>query len=490
MSKRWRSDINGNPIPSDDAYISDSGSDAEDNGVASPALQHASPFCAVPTMASGSSLFVPPPTLQRTLSCHTSSPASSMAASPTSGHMFISVGGNSLTSLLLRQPSNQSDTSLYSPVQSRDGGSLSRAPDHVTFDLPQLADPAQLAAHNVALSQRLMQLEAELRSFKPQTEQQHSSVFTSLNHSSSSAAALPPPSPTLSSATLGFTSVPVLDFSALLQLPPHIVPTPPTLAQGGDAAKMASTVPKGESPFVFASARFGNEVTLLGAAACAGGNADAVTQQVHFACQPMPKSYAPSVDDLRSLVKQQQKELDYFRQTHKSVVLQQGRQQSAAVEKSRADSAEALVLQLQKELSSTSSALSVAENALRSDAAFRSALVKHFPDLASASAVICRIQEMQRRQLQLEAELCTAKQDAASAAAAVTAVKTQLASGTAHLQQQEQQQQALLKKLHAAEAAAAAATAAADARQSVVKMFDFEKFVEVTSSEVLLSRDV
>ena len=273
--------------------------------------------------------------------------------------------------------------------------------------------------------------------------------------------------------------MPVLDFAALLHLPPPISSAAFLSVQSADAALITSV----GVPFVFASARFGNEVTLLGAG---DENADAAKQQEQ---PPPPKPYAASVDDLRSLIKQQQKELDYFRQQHRGVVAQQGRQQLAAVEKARADGAEAVVLQLQSELQAASSALGAAESALRFDTAFRSALVKHFPDLSSASAVISRIQEMQHRQLQLEANVCAAKKEAAAAVAAVTSVTAQLSCANTHLQQQAQQQQELLLRLHGAEAAAAAATAAADARVSVAKMFDFEKFVEVTCGWVPLSVD-
>jgi hypothetical protein len=500
MSKRGRPGDDGTPPPFDEAgaYFADSGSEdngggsgsedngdgsgsenngggssSEDNGGGSGsearvslALPDTSSYFAVPVpaMVSGSSLFNPPPPLLRTSSCHTSSPASSMA-SPPLGPAFASASSSALPSLLLRLPSNQSDSSIYSPVLFKDGGSLSHAPDHAILDSPQQTDPFQLAADNVALSQRLMQLEAELRTLKPKTEQQHGNFFPPLPCPSAAAA---PPLTVVSPATIGFSGVPVLDFTALLQLPPRI--SSAASEHNGDAALMTSV----EVPFVFANARFGNEVTLLGAA---DEKAAVAKQQEH---QPPQKPYAASVDDLRSLIKQQQKELDYFRQQHKSVVAQQGRHQLAAVEKARADSAEATAQQLQGELAVLSSALGATESALRSDTAFRSALVKHFPDLSSASAVISRIQEMQHRQLQLEADICAAKKEAAAAVAAVTSVTAQLSCANTHLQQQEQQQQALLQRLHRAEAAAAAATAAAEARVSITKMFDFETFVEVS----------
>jgi hypothetical protein len=164
---------------------------------------------------------------------------------------------------------------------------------------------------------------------------------------------------------------------------------------------------------------------------------------------------------------------------HKSVALQQRRQQLAAVEKARADSAEAMVLQLQQQLSSATAELSAAESALRSDATFRSAIVKHFPDLASVAAVISKIREMQQTQLQLEDELFAARKQSSSAAAALASAELQLLSATAHQQQLLLQQQALQQQLHKAEAAAAATAASACARQSVLNIFDFEKFVEV-----------
>ena len=100
-------------------------------------------------------------------------------------------------------------------------------------------------------------------------------------------------------------------------------------------------------------------------------------------------------------------------------------------------------------------------------------------DLSSASAVIYRVQEMQQRQLQLESDLCAAKNEAAAATAAGAVLIAQMSSANKFQQQLQVEQQDLLRKLGQAEAAVAAAVAAAAARDSVVKMFDFEKFVEV-----------
>jgi hypothetical protein len=496
MSKRGRSHPNDSTPPTFDeagAYLADSGSDGEDYGGGSGseacaplALPDTSSFFAVPVMTSSASLFAPPPPLERTVSCHTSSPASSMAASPPSGlhSSFMAARGSVGPALLMRHPSNQSDSSMYSPVDCRDNSFLSHAPDHAVSDSVQPSDPSQLAADNLALSQRLVQLEAELRILKPRPEHQQGFFDGSPATLSSVSEAAPVGPP---AAIIGFTGVPVHDFTTVLQLP-----TPPSAAFAtvrADNLESDSTA-AAEFPFVFAKVRFGNEATLPSL----GENVGTITesapqqhQQQHQSQQQQQQiqeqkltPYASSVEDLRALIKQQQKELDYFRHAHKSVVLQQGRQQLASVEKARADSAEALVLQLQQELSTTSSALCAAESALRSDAAYRSAVVKYFPDLASASAVIYRIQEMQQRQLQLEEELCAARKEAAGATAESAAASAQLSSMNAYHQQQQQQQQVLLQQLHKAEAAAAAAAAAVDARQSVVKMFDLEKFVEVT----------
>jgi hypothetical protein len=495
MSKRGRSSPNDSPPPSFDEvgeYLADSGSDGDDRGGGSGsearvslALPDTSSFFAVPS----SSMFAPPPLLERTLSCHTSSPASSMA-SPPLGPAATSSGGGGLPSLFLRQPSNQSnqsDSSLYSPVHYRDGGSLSHAPHSAAFEPVQpLDDSVRLAADNVALTQRLMQLEAELRTLKPRAEEQQLGSFSPMPPPSSSAV-LPAPHSNLP-PNIGFRGVPVLDFTTLLQLPPTLAPVhahapapaPAVQTQDGVQAKLEIA----NFPFVFASAKFGNQVTLLEPCCDLTSKTESIQQQQQqqqttTTTTTAAKPYAADVDDLRALIKQQQKELDYFRHAHKSVVVQQGRLQAAAVEKARADSAEAQVLQLQQQLSATSSALSVAENALRSDAAFRSALVKHFPDLSSASAVIYRVQEMQQRQLQLESDLCAAKNEAAAATAAGAVLGAQMSSANKFQQQLQAEQQDLLQKLGKAEAAAAAAVAAAAARESVVKMFDFEKFVEV-----------
>ena len=86
---------------------------------------------------------------------------------------------------------------------------------------------------------------------------------------------------------------------------------------------------------------------------------------------------------------------------------------------------------------------------------------------------------MQQRQLQLESDLCAAKNEAAAASAAGDVLIAQLSSANKFQQQLQVEQQDLQQKLGKAEAAAAAAVAAAAARESVVKMFDFEKFVEV-----------
>jgi hypothetical protein len=400
----------------------------------------------------------------------------------------------------MRNPSNQSDSSLCSPVHFRDNGFFSQAPHHAASDSVQPADPSQLAADNLVLSQRLVQLEAELRILKPQAEQQQGH-FAGSAATMSSVSAAAPSSPPPAPAIIGFTGVPVLDFTTVLRLP--TLPSAAAALVRTEGWEPVSAAPA-EFPFVFANIRFGNEATLSAPGDTVGLLTESAQQhqhqhqqqqqqlqyqqqqqQQHQQQEQKPMPYASSVEELRALIKQQQKELDYFRQTHKNVVLQQGRQQLASVEKARADSAEAVVMQLQQELSSTSSALCAAESAVRSDAAFRSAVVKHFPDLATASAVICRIQEMQQRQLQLEDELCAARKEAAAAAAAALAASTQLSSLSTFHQQQQQQQQMLLQQLRKAEAAAAAAAAAVDARQSVVKMFDFETFVEVTSMSLV-----